>query len=72
MSLLIECFTEKSVTIRAAKRLEDCIIVVHVADFVVVSQQSHSIFLCLHTSSSKFSDNVPIYNIDIIPHKVES
>ena len=37
MSLLIECSVEKKITIRVAKRLEDCINVVHVAYVVVVS-----------------------------------
>ena len=72
MSLQIECSVEKSVAIRAAKRLEDCINVVHVAYVVVVSKQSHSIFVFLHTSSCKFSDNVPIHNIYIIQQNVES
>ena len=71
MSLQIEWFVEKSVTIRAAKILEDCIDVVHVAYVVVVSQQSHSIFVFLHTSSSNFYDNVPIYKIYIIRENFE-
>ena len=37
MSLQIECSVEKSVTVRAAKRLEDCINVAYVAYVVVVS-----------------------------------
>ena len=72
MSLQIECSAEKSVAIRAAKRLEACINVVHVAYVVVVSQQSHNIFVFLHTSSSKFSDNVAIHNVYIIQQNVES
>ena len=72
MSLQTEGSVEKSVTIRTAKRLEDCINVVHVAYEVVVSQQSHSIFVFLHTSFSKFSDNVAIHNIYIIQQNVES
>ena len=63
---------EKSVTIRALKRLEDCINVVHVAYVVVLSLQSHSIFVILHTSSCKFSNNVFILNIDIMQLSVES
>ena len=72
MSLQIECYVEKSVTIRAAKRLEDCINVVHVAYVVVVSQQSHSILVLLYTSSSKFIDNVPMKNACIIQQNAES
>ena len=72
MSLQIECSVNKRVTIRAAKRLEGCIDVVHVAYVVVVSQQPHSIFVFLHTSSSKFFDNVPIHNIYIIQENAES
>ena len=56
----------KSVTISSAKRLENCLIVVNVAIVVVVSQQSHIIFVFVYTSSSKFTDNVPIHNIYII------
>ena len=66
MSLQTECSVEESVTIRAVKRLEDCINVVHVAYMVVVFWQSLTIFVFLHTSSFKFSDNVPIHNIYII------
>ena len=55
-----------------AKRLEDCINVVHVAYVVVESYQSHSIFVFLQTSSRKFSDKVPIYIIHIIQEIVES
>ena len=72
MLLKIECSVEKSVTITAAKQLEDCINVVHVAYVVVVSQQSHSIFVFLHILSCKFSDNVHIHNIYIIQENVES
>ena len=72
MSLQIEGSLEDSVKIRAAKRLENCINVVHVAYVVVVSWQSHSIFVFLHTSSCKFSDIVPIHNIYIIQESVES
>ena len=72
MLLQIECSVEKSVTITAAKRLEDCINVVQLAYVVVVSEQSHSIFVFLHTSSRKFSDNVAIHSIYIIQEKVES
>ena len=42
-SLQIVCSVEKNVTIRAPKRLEDCIIVAYVADVFEVSQQSHRI-----------------------------
>ena len=63
MSLQIECSIEKSVTNRAAQRLENCINVVHVAYVVVVYKQSNSIFAFLHTSSSKFTDNVPTKSI---------
>ena len=72
MSLQIECSVEESVTIRATKRLEDCINVVHVAYVVVVSQQSHSVFVFLHISSGELSDKITIDNIDIIQHNVES
>ena len=63
MSLQNECSIEKGVTIRAAKRLEDCINFAHVAYMVVISQQSQSILLLLQTSSSKVFDNIPIHNI---------
>ena len=38
----------------------------------VVSEQSHSIFEFLHTSSCKFYDNVPIHKIYIKRENVES
>ena len=72
MSLQNAGSVENSVTIRAAIILEDCINVVHVAYVAAVSQQSHSIFVFIHTSSSKFCDNVPIHNIYIIQENVES
>ena len=63
---------DKGVTIRAAERLESWTNVVHVAHVVVVSQQSHRIFVFLYSSSSKFTDNVPIHNIYIIQQNFES
>ena len=72
MSFQNEGVFERSVTIRAAKRFKGCINFVHVAYMVVLSQQPHSIFVLLHTSSSKFSDNVTIHNIYIIQQNVES
>ena len=52
--------------------METCINVVRVAYVVVVSQQSHRIFVFLDTSSSKFTDNFPIHIIYIIQQNVES
>ena len=72
MSLQIECSVEKGVTIRTTKRLENCNNVVHIAYKVFVSQQSHSIFVFLYTSSTKFTHFVPIHNINIIQQNVES
>ena len=73
MSSHKERSVEKSVTIRETKTLEDCINeVVDVAFVVVVSEQSHSVFVFLHTSSSRFSENVPIYNIYTIQQNIES
>ena len=72
MPLQIECSVERSVTIMTAKRLEGYINVVQGTYAIVVSQHSHSIFVFLHTSSSKFSDNVAIQNIYIIQQNVES
>ena len=70
MSLQIKGSLEKSVTFRAAKRLEIWINFVRVAFVVVVSQQSHNIFVFLYTSSSKCTDNVAIHKIDIIQQNV--
>ena len=72
MSLQIECSDREKVTVRAAKRLQDCINVAHVVYVVVVSWQSHSIFVFLHASASKISDNVPIHNIYIKQQNVDS
>ena len=72
MSVQIECSIEKGVTFRAAKRLEDCINFAHVAYMVVISQQSQSILLLLHTSSSKDFDNIPIHNIYMNQQNVQS
>ena len=66
MSLQVECSAEESVTIRTMKRLKDCINVAHVTYMIIVSQQSDSVVIFLHTSSSKFSDNVSIYNINVV------
>ena len=64
MSLQIECSIEKSVTIRAAKRLEKCINVFHLAYVVVVSQNLHmfSYFgtLCLASSPIMFPSTLLI------------
>ena len=54
------------------KIIENCFSVVHVQYVVVLSQQSHRIFVLLHTSSSKFSDNVPIQKIFILQQNDES
>ena len=72
MSLQMECSVEKSVTIRVAKRLEDCINVAHITYMINVPQQSDSIVVFLQTSPSKFSDIVTNHDIDIIRHNVES
>ena len=72
MSLQIECSAEESVTIRTTKSLKDWINVAHITYMIIVPQQSDSIVVFLHTSSSKFSDNVAIHNIDIIQENVES
>ena len=37
---------------------------------ITVSQQSDGISVILHTSSSKFSDNVSLYKIDILEKKI--
>ena len=71
MLLQIEGPVETSVTIKAAKRLEDCINVVHIAYVVVVPQQSHSFFVFHYTLASKFSDNVVIHKIYIKQQNVE-
>ena len=72
MSLQIDCFVAKSVTIRPAKKFEDLINVVRKAYVVVVSLQPHTNFVFLHRSSCKFSDNGPIHSIYIIHQTVES
>ena len=72
MSLQIECSVEKSVTFRAVKRSEDCTFVVYVAYVIFVSQQLHSVFVWLHTSSSRFSDNITTHNVYIRQQIVES
>ena len=72
MSLQIECSVEKSNTIRAAKISKNCLNVAHVAYVVVVSQQSHRIFVFLYTSSNKITDNVPIHNYYIIEQSAHS
>ena len=71
MSLQIEQSVENSVTIRATRKLGSWIIVVHLAKVIVVSQQSHSIFVFLHNLSGKFTDNVPIHIIYKIQQNVE-
>ena len=38
---------------------------------IIVSQQSYSIVVILHTSCSKFSDNVSIYNIFVVEQNIE-
>ena len=38
---------------------------------IIVSQQSDSIVLFLQILSSKFSDNVSIYNIYVVKQKIE-
>ena len=48
MTLQMECSVEKSVTIRAAERLEDCIIVAHKTFMNIVPQQSDSIVVYMH------------------------
>ena len=70
MSLHIECSAEETVTIKTTKRLKDCINVAHITYMNNVSQQSGSIFALLHTSSSKFSDNVSIYNIYVVKQNI--
>ena len=72
MFLQIQCSAAKFVTIRAAKVLETCINFVHVAYVVIVSQQSHSIFFFLHTSSTKFFDIFLNHNIYSVQQNVES
>ena len=71
MSLQVDCSVEKSVTIRTAKRLKAGINVAHITYMIIVSQQSDKIVVLLHTLSSKFSDNVSIYNIYVVKQKFE-
>ena len=72
MSLQLECSAEKSVKIRKTKSLKDCSIVAHITYIIIVPQQSDSIVVFLHTSSSKFPDSVAIHNIEVKQHNVES
>ena len=62
----------KKVTSGAAKILEEFIKVFYEAYLIVVSQQSHSLFVFQHTSCGKFSDNFSIPNIYIIQQNDES
>ena len=72
MSLEFERFAEESVTIMTTKGLKDCINVAHIIYTIISSQQSYSFVVSLHTSSSKFSDDVSIYNIYVVRQNIES
>ena len=65
------CYIEESVTIRATIGLEDCANVAHVTYMKIVSQQSDSILVFLHTLPSEFTYIVPLYNVDIIEKNIE-
>ena len=45
--------------------------VAHRIYMIIVSQHSDSIVVFLHTSSSKFSDTVSIYNIYVVKQNIE-
>ena len=51
--------------------MEDCINVAHITYMIILSQQPDSFVVILHTSSSKFSDNVSIYNIYVAKQNIE-
>ena len=72
MLLQVECSVEKTVTIRAKKRLKDCNNVAHITYMIIVSQQSDSIVVFLHISSSNFSDIVSIYHIYVEKQNTQS
>ena len=55
----IGCSFEESITIRATKGLEDCANIVHVTYMIILSQQSDSILVLLHTPPSQFTKNIP-------------
>ena len=71
MSLLAETSAEENETIMATKIFKNCIIVAQKTQMNIVSQQSDSIVVFLHTSSSKFSDNVSSYNIYVVKQYIE-
>ena len=72
MSLQNEGFVEKTITIKATKRLVDCIEVAHVAFVVVVPEYLQSFIVFFLTLRSKLSHNVPFRNIYIIQEKLDS
>ena len=71
MVLQFERSAEESVTIRATKILKDCINFAHIKCMIIVFQQTDSIVVFLHTSSSMLSDNVSIYNIYVVKQNIE-
>ena len=67
----IGCSIEESLILRATKGLENCVNDSRVTFMVIVSQQSDSIPMCLHTQSSEFTNYNPLYNIDITEKNIE-
>ena len=58
MSFQIGCFAEEWVTIKARNCLKECVNVAHVKYMFIVSQQSDSILVFLHTPPNEFTYNV--------------
>ena len=63
MSFQGGCLVEESVTISALKGLEHCINNADVANVIIVSQQSDSILVFLHTSPSGFTYDFSVDNV---------
>ena len=62
---------EESVTIRATEGLQECIDVAHVALMNIVSQQSDSFLVFLHTPPSKFTYVFSIHKVYFIKENVQ-
>ena len=58
-------FSKKNVTCKATEGLENCADVDHKTYMIIVSQQSDSNLVFLHSPPCEFTYIVPLYKIDI-------
>ena len=74
---MVKCGSKLNVLLKKVSQLgqqkdwKTALMLLYITYMIIVSQQSYRFVVLLHTSSSKFSDNVSIYNIYVVKQNIE-